>query len=71
MEILLSSTQTNELFICDISMEHMGAKSGVSYFPLKMETTNISETVQNQSLFSHNTLQLPNKNWMTVTCLVW
>lgn len=35
--------------------------SGIGYFPFKMETANISETLQNQSLFSHNMVQLPNK----------
>lgn len=35
--------------------------SGISYFPFKMETAIISETLQNRSLFSHNMVQLPNK----------
>ena len=29
-----------------------------------METANISETLQNQSLFSHNMVQLPNEQKM-------
>ena len=35
-----------------------------SYFPLKMETANISETLQNQPLFSHNMVQLLNEQKM-------
>jgi len=35
-----------------------------SYFPLKMETADISEMLQNRSLFSHNMVQLPNEQKM-------
>jgi len=35
-----------------------------SYFPLKMLTANISETLQNRSLFSQNMVQVPNKQKM-------
>ena len=35
-----------------------------SYFPLKTETANMSETFQNRSLFSHNIVQLPNEQKM-------